>query len=120
MLRAAEAAGASARAQLRAGCHAFLDAATTGSTARILLLDAPAVLGWAVWRELDAGASQVHLRAALGELGVTEELLDALTVQLSGAMNEAALWLAEQEHPGAREQAHAALDRLLYAVAGPE
>lgn len=108
-----------AAAQLRAGSHAFLDAITDDRAARVLLVDAPAVLGWAQWRELDAQASGRELREAIAALGtVPPGLVDAVTGQLSGAMNEAALWLADG--PGdarARASAHDALDLLLDAVA---
>ncbi|WP_407319690.1 TetR family transcriptional regulator [Isoptericola halotolerans] len=103
--------------RLRAGSHAFLDAVTSPRTVRILLVDAPAVIGWQEWRALDAAASAVHLREALADAGVAPELLDALTAQLSGAMNEAALWLVDHDgEPRAREAAHRALDVLLDAV----
>ena len=36
------------------GVGAFLDACTEPALMRIALLDAPAVLGWAEWREIDA------------------------------------------------------------------
>lgn len=110
-----------AAAQLRAGSHAFLDAITDDGAARVLLADAPSALGWATWRELDADASGRELRAAVAALGaVPAPLVDALTQQLSGAMNEAALWLAERPSDvRAREAAHAALDLLLDAVATP-
>lgn len=117
VVTAAEAAGEDPHAQLRAGSHAFLDAITMGPAARVLLIEAPAVIGWSQWRELDAENSVVHLRQALAEVGVEAELLDAMTAQLSGAMNEAALWLAER--PGdiaAQASAHKALDQLLKAV----
>ena len=117
VVTAAEAAGEGPHAQLRAGSHAFLDAITKGAAARVLLVEAPAVIGWSQWRELDAENSVVHLRQALAEVGVEAELLDAMTAQLSGAMNEAALWLAER--PGditAHASAHKALDQLLKAV----
>jgi AcrR family transcriptional regulator len=108
-----------AAAQLRAGSHAFLDAITDDRAARVLLVDAPAVLGWAQWRELDAQASGRELREAIAALGtVPPGLVEAVTGQLSGAMNEAALWLADG--PGdarARASAHDALDLLLDAVA---
>ena len=112
--RKADAAG-----QLRAGSHAFLDAITDDRAARVLLIDAPAVLGWTRWRELDAAASGRELREAVEALGtVRPELVDALTQQLSGAMNEAALWLADAgDDATAREAAHAALDLILDAVA---
>ena len=111
-----------ASAQLRAGCHAFLEAITAAPAVRILLIDAPAVLGWTQWRELDAQSSAPHLREALAAAGVAEELLDAMTAHLSGAMNEAALWVAEQSRTGpqagdeARAAAHRTLDQLLDAV----
>ncbi|REJ05282.1 TetR family transcriptional regulator [Microbacterium bovistercoris] len=103
---------------LRRGSHAFLDAITAGGHARVLLLDAPAVLGWDAWRQADAEASAVHLREALVAAGVADAEADATTALLSGAMNEAALWLSER--PGdaaARSSVHAVLERLLDAVA---
>lgn len=104
-------------AQLRAGSHAFLEAITAGPAVRILLIDAPSVIGWEEWRRLDAENSAMHLRDALRDAGAPAALLDAMTAQLSGAMNEAALWIAQHDDPAsAREQAHAALDRLLVAV----
>ncbi|MFD2025445.1 TetR/AcrR family transcriptional regulator [Promicromonospora aerolata] len=114
---AAQCAGTDARAALRAGCHAFLDAITAAPAVRVLLVDAPAVFGWEQWRQLDAENSVVHLREALADVGVDERLLDATTAQLSGAMNEAALWIAQQPTAGAaRDAAHRVLDRLLAAV----
>lgn len=81
---------------------------------RILLIDAPSVLGWEEWRRLDAENSAAHLREALQHTSVPEDLLDATTAQLSGAMNEAALWIAQhKESDVGRAQAHSALNRLL-------
>ncbi|GAB2603227.1 TetR/AcrR family transcriptional regulator [Pseudactinotalea suaedae] len=113
---AAEVAGAQPAEQLRAGSHAFLDAITAAPAVQILLIDAPAVVGWQEWRRLDAQNSAALLREVLREVGVADALLDATTALLSGAMNEAALWVAqsdETETDTARDQAHAALDRLL-------
>lgn len=115
-----------ARAQLSAGSHAFLDAITAAPVVRVLLVDAPAVIGWAQWRDLDAENSMVHLGEALSRVGVPDDLLEAMTAQLSGAMNEAALWLAERSDcsggpdPESRRAAHRVLDRLLEAVVGSE
>ncbi|MDO5051548.1 MAG: TetR family transcriptional regulator [Pseudoclavibacter sp.] len=114
---AAASAGGDAGEQLRAGSHAFLEAITSEGRARVLLVDAPAVLGWAQWLELDAAHARRSLHAVLGELGLPAPLVPALTAQLSGAMNEAALWLAQR--PGdeaARRAAHEALERLLRAA----
>jgi AcrR family transcriptional regulator len=114
---AADGAGKDAREQLRAGSHAFLDAITAGPALRVLLVEAPAVVGWAEWRRLDEANSAAHLREALREAGIADDLLGALTAQLSGAMNEAALWVAQQpDRAASARQAHAALDRLLTAA----
>ena len=119
VVEAAERSGADAAAQLRAGSHAFLDAITAAPAVRVLLIEAPAVVGWEEWRRLDAENSGARLREALAACGVGEGLLDALTAQLSGAMNEAALWIAGHDDPAAaRRTGHAALDRLLAAVVG--
>ncbi|MGO2110678.1 MAG: TetR/AcrR family transcriptional regulator [Pseudoclavibacter sp.] len=119
VLDAAERSGDDARAGLRAGSHAFLDAITAAPASRILLVDAPAVLGWQEWRRIDAEHSAAHLREGLAEAGAPAELLDALTAHLSGAMNEAALWAAQADDPAtALAQAHDALDTLLGAVIG--
>ncbi|MCD7102074.1 hypothetical protein [Pseudoclavibacter sp. 13-3] len=115
-MTAATNAGSDARDQLRAGSHAFLYAVTDISAIRILFVDAPAALGWQEWRRLDEENAATHLRSALHDLGVADDLLDASTAQLSGAMNEAALWIAQQENiEAARMQSHAALDRLFTA-----
>lgn len=104
--------------QLRLGCHAFLDAITDGDTARLLLIEAPAALGWGAWRELDAAASARELREGLAAAAaLPADQLDAATQLLSGAMNDAALWLAERPADAtARRAAHAVLDRLVDAV----
>ncbi|SMY12271.1 TetR/AcrR family transcriptional regulator [Brevibacterium jeotgali] len=117
VMEAAESAGTEPSDQLKAGAHAFLDAVTAGSAVRILLIDAPAVIGWQEWRRLDAENSAAHLKEVLRDVGVAEELLEAVTAQLSGAMNEAALWTAQHTDADlARERSHQVLDRLLAAV----
>jgi AcrR family transcriptional regulator len=106
--------------QLLAGCAAFLGASRDPQVQRIMLLDAPAVLGWTVWRELDARYSMSALRAALAELMTNGQLmplpLDALTHLLSGAMNEAALWVAQSADPHALDEAVQTLTQLLMGL----
>ena len=67
MAAAAEAAGGSWDG-LVAGSRAFLDASVADVHRRILLVDAPAVLGWTTWREQDAAASGRLLTEALTDL----------------------------------------------------
>ncbi|MGS2809005.1 TetR/AcrR family transcriptional regulator [Nocardia sp. MW-W600-9] len=103
--------------QLTTGCAAFLRASADPLVQRIMLIDGPAVLGWHEWRALDEANSARHLHEAL------ESLVDAgilapqpiapLTQLLSGAMNEAALWLATTPDPGALPDTITALDKLL-------
>ncbi|MFK0258178.1 TetR/AcrR family transcriptional regulator [Streptomyces sp. NPDC090445] len=106
--------------QLRAGCRAFLAAGTDPAVRQILLVDAPTVLGWDEWRALDEESSARHLAevlAALAAAGViADEPVEALSRLLSGAMNEAALWIARGGDPHAAEQA---LDRLLAGLRTP-
>lgn len=104
--------------QLRAGSHAFVDAITSDDAARLLLVEAPAVLGWSTWRDIDATASVRELRDAVTAVAPGEDA-EATTQLLSGAMNEAALWLIERPTDDARRRSvHRALDRLLEAVTG--
>ncbi|WP_409490830.1 TetR/AcrR family transcriptional regulator [Amycolatopsis sp. cmx-11-12] len=88
---------------LLAGCRAFLAAATDPEIQQIMLLDGPSVLGWQDWRELDDESSARHLAEALTGL-MTDGVLAKRPVEplvrlLSGAMNEAAVWLAHSPDP---------------------
>src|SRR5690242_14501434 len=76
------AAGASEAAagplgELRRGVRLFLDACAEPEVERIILLDAPAVLGWAAWRDLAAryglGLVQIALREAIGAGAITAQ-----------------------------------------------
>lgn len=107
--------------QLLNGCRAFLMAALDPQARQIVLIDAPAVLGWEAWRAMDEANSMALLRASLAELinaGIILPLpLDALTRLLSGAMNEAALWIATApERDEALDEAMSALESLLAGV----
>src|ERR1700754_4466256 len=104
-------------AQLTAGCRAFLTASTDPAVRRIMLVDGPAVLGWSEWRALDEAESASHLAdslAALVDAGIiAAQPVSPLARLLSGAMNEAALWLAETGNPADLDDVLAALFRML-------
>ncbi|WP_052411755.1 TetR/AcrR family transcriptional regulator [Streptomyces sp. NRRL S-118] len=106
--------------QLRAGCRAFLAAGTDPAVRQILLVDAPTVLGWDEWRTMDEESSARHLEEALAALVaaglIADQPVEPLARLLSGAMNEAALWIARGGDPQAGEQA---LDRLLAGLRTP-
>jgi AcrR family transcriptional regulator len=117
-VEAAAAAEGDLWVQLRVGCHAFLRAAIDPRVQRIALIDAPAVLGWETWRELDGAHSQRLLQSAMEALKASGQLSvaspAAATAVLSGAMNEAALWIARSDSPeAALAEAIDTLDRLL-------
>lgn len=67
---------------------------------------------------MDSENSVVHLREALDAAGTAPHLLEATTAQLSGAMNEAALWIVEGGSAD-RDAAHEVLDRLINAALDP-
>ncbi|MGE7386168.1 TetR/AcrR family transcriptional regulator [Streptomyces sp. NPDC004126] len=100
--------------QLRAGCRAFLAAGTDPAVRQILLVDAPTVLAWEEWRAMDEESSARHLAEALTALAeagiIADQPVQPLARLLSGAMNEAALWIARGADTQGAEQA---LDRLL-------
>lgn len=102
------------------GCRTFLEQSLAASVRRIVLIDAPAVIGWDTWREQDAATSGRHLLEALAELvelGLVEVAsVPATAALLSGAMNEAALWAESRDDQAALEEAWGELRRLLSAI----
>jgi AcrR family transcriptional regulator len=108
-------------AELVVGCKAFLAASTDPKIQRIMLIDAPAVLGWSLWREIDAQYGASSLREILVTLSAQTIIkplsVDALVHLLSGAMNEAALWIAQADQPDqALAEAEIALETLLESL----
>ncbi|MCM3180673.1 TetR/AcrR family transcriptional regulator [Cytobacillus horneckiae] len=104
--------------QLLLGCQAFLSAVVEEQNLKILLIDGPAVLGWDVFRLIDEQNSMRHLREQLQDMknqGYLKPLsVDAMTHCLSGAMNEAALWIAgNPDDKNALEDAIATITKLL-------
>ncbi|HEY5026464.1 MAG TPA: TetR/AcrR family transcriptional regulator [Acidimicrobiales bacterium] len=90
-------------AHLRLGCLAFLDAALDPAVRRIVLLDAPAVLGWQAWREIDTTYGLGLVSAALEhcmEAGlVARRSVQPLAHILLAALNEAAMLVANADDP---------------------
>jgi AcrR family transcriptional regulator len=105
---------------LTAGCRAFLAASVDDAHRRIMLIDAPAVMGWAAWRALDAEHSGSHLAQALAALDDAGLLrvpsCEAAGAMVSGALNEAALWVVDQANQRALPEAYATLDLLLASL----
>ena len=103
--------------QLRRGCHEFLDAALDPAVQRIVLLDAPAVLGWAAWREVDArhglGLVTEGLRAVFAR-GRPPDRSSPSPICCSRRSNEAAMLVAGAPEPArARAEVGGIVDHLL-------
>jgi AcrR family transcriptional regulator len=110
--------------QLRTGCIAFLDACADPAVRRIVLLDAPAVLGWDTWRAIDAqyGLALVRtgLESAMAAGRLSPAPVDALAHTLLGALNEAAIVVANARDPaGARAEMAEVLDLVLSRLLDP-
>ena len=89
--------------QLRLGCMAFLDACLDPAVRRVVLIEAPVVLGWDQWREIDArhGLSLVThaLEAVVTSGQMTSVAVEPLAHLLLGALNEAAMLVAHSPKP---------------------
>src|SRR5215472_6275637 len=109
---------------LLAGAGAWLDASTEPDLQRIVLLDGPSVLGWDRWREICLRHT-VGLIAALLQNGIDRGSLppqpvQALTHVLVGAVDEAALYIAQaNDGAAARADMDLVLRRLTLALTTP-
>ncbi|WP_057762488.1 TetR/AcrR family transcriptional regulator [Cytobacillus praedii] len=85
--------------QLINGCQAYLEGAVVSQNQRILLIDGPAILGWDTFRKMDEKYSMNSLREQLQFMQERELIkpisVEAMTHCLSGAMNEAVLWISD-------------------------
>ncbi len=109
---------------LRAGSLAWLRLALDPAVQRIMLLDAPAVVGWTRWRTLDDEHTLGATKAALAQLARAGRLpagaTDMLAHLILAAVGETALLIARAEDPAAALRAGETaltilLDRLLPA-----
>jgi AcrR family transcriptional regulator len=105
-------------ALLRGGLAAFLDHCTDGTFIQIALLDAPTVLGWAAWRDIaeryGLGLISAGLQAAMDAGQLRMLPLKPLTHIVSGAIDEAAMYIANAEDPvAARHEIEPVLTALI-------
>jgi AcrR family transcriptional regulator len=109
---------------LEVGCEAFLDVCLEPAVQRIVLLDAPSVLGWEAWHELDErhalGMIRMSLEVAMAEGYLEKQATGPLAHLLLGALNEAALSIARAEDvERARAEVGESLARLLEGLKAP-
>jgi len=100
-----------------AACRTYLDHAEDPAFARIVMIDAPVVLGVEGWRQRDSAlglAAMVRGVEALIREGVaSRQPARPLAVLILGALNEAGLALARREEGVSSRSCLAALRRLL-------
>jgi hypothetical protein len=106
---------------LATGAQAFLDACSEPEVHRIVLLDAPSVLGWERWREIGwrygAGLTEGVVQAAIDAGLIARQPAKPLAHLLLGALDEAALYVARAPEPGRRSRGGRRRDRR--AARGP-
>ena len=100
------------------GIHSFLDAVMDPAVMQITLVDAPAVLGWVKWREVDAkyglGLIAGGLTLSMNSGFIPRQPVEPLAHLLLGAMGEAAMVIANADDPaGAREEVEPPLIALV-------
>jgi AcrR family transcriptional regulator len=108
---------------LEVGVRAFLDSCTDRRRVRVTLIDAPTVLGWSEWREIDErhglGLVSAALSNAMDAGAVARQEVGPLAHLVIGALGEAALLIANADDPagmrGRVEPAMLALVRGLRA-----
>lgn len=101
--------------------YTFLRVCKEPEIQQIVFIDAPSVLGWDVWLQIDEKHTMKLLKDILSRL-VEEKIIqplpvDALAHSISGAANESALWIAQSNDPDqALEEANRIMGTLLNAL----
>jgi AcrR family transcriptional regulator len=106
---------------MRGGAVMLLDAALEPEVQRIVLLDAPAVLGWEEWREIGLryalGLMEGALAAAMDAGEIRRQPLRPLAHALLGALDEVAMLVARADDPErARAEAGETLTGLIESL----
>jgi AcrR family transcriptional regulator len=104
--------------RLRAGCQLFLDACLSSEVAEISVRQAPAVLGFPQMREIDnhnyLGALQAAIKAGIETGELPQIPVKAAASMLLGALDEAALLIADSSRPRqSRREAGRVVDSLI-------
>jgi AcrR family transcriptional regulator len=103
---------------MRAGVAAWLDACAEPEVHRIMLTDAPAVLGWERWvaisNQHNMGLAQALLEAAMEVGRIPRQPVAPLAHTVIGAVREAAMYLARaDDQRRARAEIGYVMDQLL-------
>lgn len=108
-------------ALLHAGIDVFLDACLDPAVQRIALLEAPTVLGWERYREIEQtyglGVTRAALEAAMDAGAIVRQPVEPLAHVLFGGLVEAALSMAAaNDQRRARKEVGAALHAVVDGI----
>ncbi|KAA0024845.1 TetR/AcrR family transcriptional regulator [Antrihabitans cavernicola] len=106
------------------GAHAWLDVCAEPEVHRIVLIEAPSVLGWERWREsgLKYGLGLIEglLTGAMAEGLIPEQPIRPLAHVIGAMVDEAALYVARADDAeAARKEMYAITTRFLQALTTP-
>ena len=109
-------------AAMKVAISAFLDSTVEPGRSRITLIDAPSVLGWAEWREIDNRHGLALARAALeGAMDagrIPRQPSEPLAHLFVAALGEAGIMVATAEDPKAtRAEVEGALNAMVDGLA---
>ncbi|MGZ4563122.1 MAG: TetR/AcrR family transcriptional regulator [Mycobacterium sp.] len=110
---------------MRLGAGFWLDACSEPEVQRIVLVDAPAVLGWTRWTEIgnryNIGLVRALLTDAVEKGRIPPQPIEATALTMLGAIREATLYVARAEdHERARREAGAVMNRLILALSADD
>src|SRR5688500_4564266 len=113
-IEAAAGAGRDPWERLGAMCRAYLDACREPALARVLVLEAPVVLGWKTWCNLEQKYEVAAFARCLNEAGALQEPPETLAQVILGALTTGARVIATADDPdAARADVQKTIDRLL-------
>jgi AcrR family transcriptional regulator len=109
-------------AAMRLGARTWLDACAETEVQRIVLIEAPAALGWERWRAIGLrhgmGLVQALIAHAIDVGRIPKQPVAPLAHVMIGALDEAALYLARAtDRRRARREVGAVIDRLITSIA---
>jgi phage shock protein PspC (stress-responsive transcriptional regulator) len=110
-------------AALRSGALAWVELAGDPVVQRVLLIDAPSVLGWERWRALEERHALGLVKGVLASIAeqgdLDPALIDVFSHVILASINEIALLVARSDQPGREAQLGAdAIDEVLSRLLG--
>jgi AcrR family transcriptional regulator len=100
--------------RLHAMCSAYLDACRDPALARMLVLEAPVVLGWKTWCNLEQKYEVAAFARCLSEADGLQEPAETLAQVILGALTTSARVIATAADPeAARADVQKTIDRLI-------